>query len=53
MTILEELYNGNINPSSRFIKNDSEYQRVNHQLTEYLDKLMMSLDDDEKQLYEK
>lgn len=53
MTILEELYNGNVNPLARFIKDESEYQKLNHQVSEYIDKLMVSLNDEEKQLYEK
>ncbi len=53
MSILEELYNGNINPLERYIKNGSEYQKLNNQLTECLDELMLLLDNRGKQLCEK
>ena len=53
MAILEELYNGNINPSDRYIKKGSDYQKINNQFTEYIDELMLSLNDKEKQLCDK
>lgn len=53
MSILEELYNGNINPVEKYIKNGSEYQKLNKQLIEYIDELMLLLNNKEKQLCEK
>lgn len=53
MTILEELYNGNIHPTEKHIKKGSTYQKINDQLAENLDKLMILLKDEEKCLFEK
>ncbi len=40
---LKELYNGNINPSSKLIKNGGEYQKLNNHLAALLDSLEQSL----------
>ena len=53
MSILEELYDGNIRPFERYIKSDSEYQKLSNQLSEHLNTFMTLLNDKEKQLYEK
>ncbi len=53
MSILEELYDGNINPSQMFIKNGSEYKTLCAQLAEYTSELMSLLNSEEKQLFEK
>ncbi len=53
MSILEELYNGNLNPVEKHIKNGSKYQKLNKQLTESIDELMLLLNNEEKQLCEK
>jgi len=53
MSILEELYNGNINPSEKYIKNGSAYQKLNKQLTEQIYELMTLLNNEEKLLFEK
>ena len=53
MTILEELYNGNINPSEKFIKKDSEYRSLMNEYAEQIDKLTAILDNGEKELFEK
>lgn len=51
--IPEELYNGNINPSCKFIKSGSEYQKLNSQLAELIDELDQALNNSEKHLLEK
>lgn len=53
MSVLEDLYNGNINPSEKYIKNGSEYQMLNKQLMEAIDELMLLLNNEEKQRCEK
>ena len=53
MSILEELYNGNINPSEKYVKNGSAHQKLSKQLMEHIDELMALLNDGEKQLCEK
>ncbi len=53
MSILEEFYYGNINPSSKFVKKGSEYQKLNKELIDISDKLTATLNDEEMQLYEK
>ncbi len=52
MSILKDLYYGNINPSERYIKRGSEYQKLSRLLSENEDKLLASLDEDGKRLYE-
>lgn len=52
MSVLEELYNGNINPSERYIKENSKYQKQNKQLAELIDKLIPMLNEDEKRICE-
>ncbi|MBQ8001272.1 MAG: hypothetical protein IJ298_08785 [Ruminococcus sp.] len=53
MSILEELYNGNITPCEMFVKKGSEYQKLSTQLTEYIDDLLPLLTKEERELYEK
>lgn len=53
MSMLEELYYGNIHPAEKHIKKGGEYQKLNQQLMDTLDELMTMLNDEEKQLYEK
>lgn len=53
MTILEDLYYGNIQPWEKSIKKGSAYQKTDKQLSKYLDELMASLDQDQKTLCEK
>ena len=43
MSILEELYNGNVVPSERFVKKDGEYARLLNELAECTDKFLKSL----------
>ncbi len=52
MSILDELYDGNIHPSQRYIRKDGEYQKINEQLVEHLDKLLILLNDEQKHLLE-
>ncbi len=53
MSILEELYHGNINPSEKYINKGGEYGRLFEELTVSIDKFISALSEDEKQLYEK
>ncbi len=53
MSALEELYNGNISPSEKFLKDGGEYKAINQKLTKYIDELMLHLNNEEKQLCEK
>ena len=53
MSILEELYNGNVDPSNRYIRDGGEYQKANDALCEYLDELLTLLGDDQKSIYNK
>lgn len=52
MTILEELYNGNINPSDKFVKKGGEYGRLLNEYAVQLDRLTAMLDEGEKKLLE-
>ncbi len=53
MSMLKELYNGNINPVEKYIKKGGEYQKINKLLVEDIDKLILKLNADEKKLLEK
>ncbi len=53
MAILEELYNGNINPSEKYIKRGSEYHELNVELVEQIEEFTQALTDAQKQKYEK
>ncbi len=52
MTILENLYNGNINIVEKSIKKGSEYDRLTKLASELEDKLMESINGQEKELFE-
>ena len=52
MTILENLYNGNINIVEKSIKKGSEYDRLTKIASELEDKLMESISGQEKELFE-
>ena len=52
MTILENLYNGNINIVEKSIKKGSEYDRLTKVASELEDKLMESISGQEKELFE-
>lgn len=52
MSVLSDLFDGNINPSVKFIKNGGEYQKRNEQFITSVDELTALLDDKEKQLLE-
>lgn len=52
MSVLEDFYNGNINPSERYIKENSKYQKQNKQLVELIDKVIPLLSEDEKRILE-
>ena len=50
MTILNELYNGNIEPAQRFVKKGSEYQSLQNELAEMAEQLTATLNKEQKQL---
>ena len=52
MTVLENLYNGNINLADKSIKRGSEYDRLAQVSSELEDKLRESISKQEKQIYE-
>ena len=49
MSVLEDLYDGNINPYERYINPEGEYQRLNTQVTGKIEVLINSLSSEEKQ----
>lgn len=51
MSILEDFFDGNIAPSSKFVKKGSKYQKLNKELIENADKLTATLNDAEKEIY--
>lgn len=53
MSVLEELFNGNINPTEKYIKKGSEYQKLHQELTDYIDELLPLLNGDEQAICEK
>lgn len=53
MSIIEELYHGNISPSQKYIKEGSELQKTNNKLIEHIEQLLPLLNEEEKRLYEK
>ena len=53
MTILEELYNGNVVPWEKFAKRGGEYARLLNELAECSNKLSALLDDTSKELWNK
>ncbi len=52
MSILEELYNGNITPCEMFVKKGSEYQKLSLHLTDSIEKLLSLLTQEERKIYE-
>lgn len=52
MSILEQLYDGNICPMEKCIKKDGEYYEINQRLASDIDKLMEQLNNGQKKLYE-
>ncbi len=52
MSILSELYNGNISPSEKFIKKNSEYYKRNCELMEKTEEFTAKLNDEEKREFE-
>ena len=53
MSILDELYNGNVVPAEKFVKKDSEYARLISELAECTEKVSVLLDGNEKKLWER
>lgn len=53
MTILENLYNGNINPSERYMKRGGEYYKTVKKLNSLFDEFFPLLNKDTKAIYEK
>ncbi|MBP3390057.1 MAG: hypothetical protein J6L58_00005 [Clostridia bacterium] len=52
MSMLEEIYYGNIVPSEKFVKNGSEHHMLTLKLLELEDKLYRTLNGEEKTFYE-
>lgn len=52
MSILEEFYNGNIRPSEKHIKSNSEYAQISKTLVANIDKFIGMLNAEEKKIYE-
>ncbi|MBQ6868177.1 MAG: hypothetical protein IJO16_05875 [Clostridia bacterium] len=53
MTILEELFYGNISPFEKYIRPKSKYADVSHCLTKHSEELRALLDKEGKNLYDK
>lgn len=51
MSIINELYNGNINPGEKFAKKDGEYHKLMAKLSECIELLMPMLDGDSLKLW--
>ena len=52
MSVLNELYYGNINPSARTIRKGSAYQKCNSELSDCIEKLLPLLNDTQKAMCE-
>ncbi|MBP3390065.1 MAG: hypothetical protein J6L58_00045 [Clostridia bacterium] len=52
MSIISDLYFGNIVPCDLFAKTDSEYQQLSNETTKLEDSFLETLNDNEKSLYE-
>lgn len=53
MSILEDLFEGTVNPSEKIIKKDSHCQILNEQLDRYTEELMPMLSKEGKTLFNK
>lgn len=53
MSIIEELYNGNIDPSEKYMRDDSTYRKTHNELVHQMDALSATLTDVQKELLEK
>lgn len=52
MSILNQLFNGEIHPMERYVKQGSEYEKISHRLAEDIERLLSVLGDEEKALLE-
>ena len=52
MSVIEELYEGNIAPIDKCVKKGSEYQRLSRKLSMAVDEFMTRLTDGEKEIFE-
>lgn len=52
MSMLEELYYGNISPSEKFVKKGSEHHKLSLEILKLEDELYKTLNKEEKCLYE-
>ncbi|MBE6708259.1 MAG: hypothetical protein E7578_03335 [Ruminococcaceae bacterium] len=52
MTILKELYNGNICPGEKFVKKSGEYQKLMIKLSGCVDKLIPMIGDEGRDLWD-
>ena len=53
MTVLENLYSGNIHPAEKYVKKGSRYHKLTSQQMELLEELRPKLDKEQKQLLDK
>ena len=53
MSILEELYNGNIDPSEKYMRGDSVFRKTYNELVHQMDTLAATLTDTQKEMFEK
>ncbi|MBR5011529.1 MAG: hypothetical protein IKY12_03135 [Clostridia bacterium] len=53
MSKIADLYNGNIDPATRYIKEGDAYDQLNTQLLENIEKLMPMLNEQAKDIYER
>ena len=53
MSIIEDLWHGNIAPNERFFEKDSEYAAVLHEVLQHSKDLQKRLNDEESEILEK
>ncbi len=53
MSILEELYNGNIDPSEKYMRDNGTYQQTHRILADQIDALCSTLTDTQKDILQK
>ena len=52
MYILNDLWNGNVTPDVRYVRSDSEYHKISHQLSEKSDLFIKDLSPEQSELYD-
>ena len=53
MSIIKDLYNGNLNPAYKLIKKGGEYEKINTTLIDHIKELESQLNETQKDLLEK